>query len=425
MWLLLALILIMPYEANPYLYLGENLLGIFPDFTVIKLLGLLGFAWAGMRMAAGDSAAALLSRRPARLFLLFFAVVVVVALFHGTGFQYAVSRYVGFVVFLPFVLVAVRTEADLRRVLKAMVLAYVLVFPYAVRQMIRFGDRLGVGVYETNYLATILVLLVPLAFVFASQAREPRERALWTGSGLLLVVMVFLTSSRGGFLGLLVAGMVYVYRRYGAGRAVAVMMILLAGVVLLPTDVGTRALATIFQDSGEVPAGLETSNRAHVALFWAALRMIGDNPLIGVGPLNFKTLSTSYTGLDIANIAHNSFLEIAAEFGLPALGVFLLLLGATLGTLDRVVRSGPGPEARALAGWAEGLRSGLIGFLVCGFFISAQYEKVLWLTVFLTIVLGALAARRAAADAAAAAAEAEADAAVEGPGLVPAPEPAP
>ena len=418
MWLLLALILIMPYEENPYLYLGANLLGIFPDFTVIKLLGLLGFGWAGLRLAAGDPAVARLGTRPARLFLVFFAVIVVVAVFHGTGFQYAISRYVGFLVFLPFVVVAVRTETDLRRVLQAMVLAYVLVFPYGVRQMLRYGERLGTGLYEENYLATILVLLIPLAFVFGAQARDPRGRALWTGCGLLLVVMVFLTSSRGGFLGLLTAGMVYVYRRHGLGRAVVVMLLLLASVLVLPTDVGTRTLATIFQDSDTLPAGLETSNRAHVALFWAALRMIVENPLTGVGPLNFKSLSTSYTGLDIANIAHNSFLEIAAEFGLPALAVFLLLLKATFSTLGRAIRSGPSPQARALAGWADGLRSGLIGFLVSGFFISAQYEKVLWLAVFLTIVLGALAARRAAVDAA----EMEAEAASLSPPLVPAPE---
>ena len=146
-----------------------------------------------------------------------------------------------------------------------------------------------------------------------------------------------------------------------------------------------------------MPAGLETSNRAHVALFWAALRMIVDNPLIGVGPLNFKSLSTSYTGLDIANIAHNSFLEIAAEFGLPALAVFLLLLGAAFANLSSAARLGASPHTRALAGWGEGLRAGLIGFLVCGCFISAQYEKILWLTVFLTIPLGVL-VQRAALD---------------------------
>ena len=87
MWLLLAMIMIMPYEASPYLYLGDNLLGVFPDFTVIKALGLLGFAWAGMRLAAGDPAGRLLGSRPARLFLAFLGVVVIVALVHGTGFQ--------------------------------------------------------------------------------------------------------------------------------------------------------------------------------------------------------------------------------------------------------------------------------------------------------------------------------------------------
>ncbi len=419
MWLLLAMIMIMPYETNPYLYLSENLLGIFPDFTVIKALGLLGFAWAGMRLAAGDPAVRLLGHRPARLFLVFLGVVAVVAIAHGTGFQYAISRYLGFLVFLPFVVVAVRTQRDLGRVLAAMVLSYVLVFPYALRQMVRFGDRLGVGVYETNYLATILVLLVPLAFAFAAQQPVASRRALWTGCGLLLVLMVFLTSSRGGFVGLLAAGMVFVYRRRGLAGAVTVLLVLLGGVLLLPTDLGTRALATIFQDSGQLPAGLEQSNRAHVALFWAALRMIADSPLIGVGPLNFKSLSTLYTGLDQGNIAHNSFLEIAAEFGVPALVVFVLLLVATFRTLGRATRVTGSPEARELAGWAEGLRSGLIGFLVAGCFISAQYEKVLWLSVFLTIVLGALVTHRARLDAVA-----EEDAPGAEPDLVPVPEPA-
>src|SRR5258705_4185118 len=296
MGLLVLMLLIMPYENSPYLYLGTNLLGVFPDFTVIKLL--------------------------------------------------------------------------------------------------------GVGLYESNYLATILVLLVPLAFTMASQQRDPARRTLWLGAGLLLVVMVFLTSSRGGFVGLLAAGVVFVYRRRGLAGAAAVVLALIVSVLILPTDVGSRALATLFQDQSQLPPGLEVSNRAHVALFWAALRMIADNPLFGVGPLNFKSLSTLYTGLDQGNIAHNSFLEIAAELGLPVLIVFLMLLAATFRTLGRVARLRGGPEVRELAAWAEGLRSGLLGFLVAGCFISAQYEKVLWVTIFLAIAVGDVARRRVALEAA-------------------------
>ena len=399
MGLLLLMLLIMPYENSPYLYLGANLLGIFPDFTVIKLLGLMGFVWAVLRLTSGDPMSRRLSTRPAALFLLFFTGVVLMGLVHGTGFQYAISRYLGFLLFLPFVLVAVRTPTDLRRALSMLVLSYVLVFPYAVRQMLRFGDRLGVGLYESNYLATILVLLIPVAFTLASQQRDSTRRLLWMGAGLVLVLMVVLTSSRGGFVGLLAAGMVFVYRRRGLAGAVALVVVLIGCVLLLPTDLGSRALATIFEDSSQLPPGLEISNRAHAALFWAALRMIGENPLFGVGPQNFKALSTLYTGLDQGNIAHNSFLEIAAELGLPALAVFLLLLAATFRTLGRVARLRGGVGVRELAGWAEGLRSGLLGFLVAGCFISAQYEKILWVAIFLAIALGDIARRRLALEA--------------------------
>jgi O-antigen ligase len=146
--------------------------------------------------------------------------------------------------------------------------------------------------------------------------------------------------------------------------------------------------------------------------------MIGDNPIFGVGPDNFKSLSTLYTGLEQGNIAHNSFLEVAAEFGLPVFVVFVLLLFSVFRILNRATRLGTTPEGWRLAGWAEGLRSGLTGFLVAGCFISAQYEKMLWLAVFVTIVLGRFAAETRAVEAA----ELAGDDGVE---LEPLPEPAP
>jgi O-antigen ligase len=396
MWLLALMILIMPYEASPYLYIAPNFLGVFPDFTVIKLLGLIGFGWAMLRLASGHPNTALLTSRPATLFLLFFFGVLFAGLVSGSGFV-AISRYLAFLTFLPFVLVSVGTQRDLGRVLRAIVLSLLIVFPYAL-QMIRYNERLGIGLYETNYFATILVLVIPLAFVFAAEATVPLRRRLWLVTGLLLGLELFLTSSRGGFLGLLVAGMVFVYRRRGPMGAVAVMAVLLLGLIIVPTDLGSR-LWTMFETEQAAPAGLEASNKAHVALFFAALRMIGDNPIFGVGPLNFKSLSTLYTGLEQGNIAHNSFLEVAAEFGLPVFVIFVLLLLSVFRLLNRATDLGASAEGRRLAGWAEGLRSGLTGFLVAGCFISAQYEKMLWLVVFVTIVLGRFAAEVHAVEA--------------------------
>lgn len=391
------MIFVMPYESNPYLYLGESLLGIIPDFTVIKLLGLVGFGWALMRIGAGALPEGILASRQARLFALFVLGVVLAGLLSGTGFV-AVSRYLGFLLFLPLVLVSVRTHDDLRRVLTAIALSLILTFPYAIRQMIRFDARLGVGLYEPNYFAANLVLVIPLALAIASLQPRPGRRALWTGGALLLVAALFLTSSRGGFLGLLVAAFVFVYRRRGAGAAIGLIAVLVLAV--LPTPLGERAVATLFEHA-EAPTGLQASNEAHLALFWGALRMIADAPLTGVGPYNFKALSAEYSGLAQNAIAHNTYLELAAELGLPVLAIFVLLVAAVFRGLRRAVDvRGLGGQAVELAAWAEGLRSGLVGFLVAATFISAQYEKWLWLVVFVSIAVERLAIlheRRAAA----------------------------
>jgi O-antigen ligase len=393
MWLLLLMILVMPYEQSPYLYIGESFLGVIPDFTVIKLLGFLGFGWALVRLASGGIPEGVLASRQAKLFATFFVGVILAGLLSGTGFI-AVSRYLAFLLFLPFVLASVRSHEDLRRILYAMVLGFVLTFPYGFRQMLRYGDRMGVGLYEPNYFAANLALVIPVALAITSVQPTSRKRMLWLLVSLVLVASLLLTSSRGGFLGLLVAATIFVYRRRGAGAAVALVVALV--LAALPTNLGERALATLFQDS-EAPAGLEASNEAHVALFWGALRMIADAPLTGVGPYNFKTFSTAYSGLERDFIAHNSYLELAAELGLPVLVIFLLLVAAVFRGLRRAVAMGSGgPAQRELAAWAEGLRSGLIGFLVAGTFISAQYEKWFWLVIFLSIVVERLAARREA-----------------------------
>ncbi len=222
--------------------------------------------------------------------------------------------------------------------------------------------------------------------------------------------MIVLTGSRGGFVGLVAAGVVFVYRRRGLAAAAGILLVLVVGVLALPTELSTRALATISGDTSRLPTELEASNRAHVGLFWAALRMISDSPVMGVGPLNFKDLSTAYTGLSQANMAHNMFLEIAAEMGLPVLFVFILLLSSAFRALGSTARLRGDGEAAQLATWAEGLRSGLTGYVVAGCFISAEYEKILWISIFLSIVVADLARRHRAA--AAAEAEAEADAAV-------------
>jgi O-antigen ligase len=393
-WLLLLMILIMPFEKSPYFYISPSFAGIISDFTVIKLLGMIGFVWALFQIAIRKGAEPIFASAQAKLFALLIAGILVSAALNGSAL-WAVAKYLAFIMFLPFVLVTVRTEDDLRRVLYTVVLSMTLIFPYALRQVGRYQGRLGVGLYEPNYLAANLVLIIPIAFAIASSQPTRQKRWLWAAAGLVLVMSLFMTSSRGGFLGLLVAGMVFAYRRFGLKGALGVLALLI--LAALPTDLGERAVATLDRNV-EAPAGLEASNRAHKALFWGGVRMVADAPIFGVGPQRFADYSRAYSGLDVSYIAHNTYLELGAEAGLPVLLLYVLLVATAVAMLGRVARLKGRPETRTLAVWAEGLRTGLIGFSISAGFISAQYEKYFWLAIFLSIVVTRLAAQRVAAS---------------------------
>jgi O-antigen ligase len=395
MYLLLLMIMIMPFEMSPYLYISRSFLGVIPDFTVIKLLGMVGFLWAMLKVVTRESGPPIFDSIQAKLFASLFIGIMISAVLNESRVE-GVSKYLVFMIFMPFVLVCLRDAESIRPVVYAMATTFVIVLPYAARQTGRYlGGRMGVGLTEPNYFAATLVLLTPLPFAIASYQKTRLARALWMGAGCALAGSIFLTASRGGFLGLMVAALVYAYRRVGFRGAAGVVALLLLAV--LPTDLGERALATFGNSAEGGPSGIEHSNRAHVALFWAGIRMMADAPVFGVGPNRFKDYSMAYTGLPIPYIAHNTYLELAAETGLPVLFLYLLLYGTVLVALHRASKLQGGPEVREMAAWAEGLFTGLIGFSVCAGFISAQYEKFFWMSMFTSIAITRIAARRAAA----------------------------
>lgn len=392
MWILIAMIALMPFEENPYLYISDDFLGIFPKFTVIKLLGLIGLAWSAVRALQGFGLG-LFSSGQTKAFLVFLGAVVFAGLASGAGLL-TVTRLLAIVCLLPLVLSAVRREADLVRVLKACALVIILIFPYALRQVIRFGGRLGVGLHESNYFALILVLLLPLPFTFARQEKVAWKRWLWiAGIGVILLELI-LTGSRGGFLGLLVVlGLLCarMMRRtsLALGAMAGVLLILLA---IVPNPLAQRLLASGL-DREVQDTSVAISNQQRLAVLKAGLRMISAHPLAGVGLGKFKGSVEKYGGPP--RIAHCTYVELAAELGVSALLAFLVLIYATLRSLGRSRRLATAAGNMRLRDLSLGLEAGLAGYLVGALFLSAQYEKFFWLVLFLSICLERIARRTA------------------------------
>lgn len=388
MWILIAMLCVMPFETNPYLLLSHNLLGLIPNFTVIKLLGLIGVVWSMIEVGAGRLRLRLLDNAQARSFLIFLGFAILSAAVSGGG-GLVVNRLLAIVLLLPLMLSVVRHEDALLRTLRTMPLVMILVFPYAYRQMGRFGGRLGVGLYEANYFALSLLLVAPLAFALAVQEKRWPWRVFWATGVVILLVMIVLTGSRGGFVGLLVAlplAAVRLTRRpvVSLGGLGALMVVLL---LVMPNPLLSRLQSSSFvSDEGEGEGGVRISDDSRWNAFLAAVRMTRDYPITGVGLGNYAPLSTRYAAdLPKEQIAHNMYVEVSAELGIPALIAFLAILGTSVFSLGRAARFARAAGRAPLATQITALQVGLIGYLVSCGFLSAQYEKFLWLALFLSI----------------------------------------
>jgi O-antigen ligase len=123
--------------------------------------------------------------------------------------------------------------------------------------------------------------------------------------------------------------------------------------------------------------------------------MIVHDPLLGVGLGQFKAMVDQYQNdeTEIASMAHNTYIEVAAEMGLPIFGVWCVMIGSCLGILRKAGRRAREARVRLIRAAALGIEAGLVGALFCIAFISAEFEKGLWLFIFLSITIYSMSLR--------------------------------
>jgi O-antigen ligase len=213
----------------------------------------------------------------------------------------------------------------------------------------------------------------------------------------LCVVTIVLTHSRGAFLALAATALWMAWRSGRLVRAVAWLAVaVLLFLALAPESVLER-LASI----GDTK---ESSANARLTAWATALRMVGDNPLLGVGLRNFQaryleySLTPTLTG-GTTYVAHNSYLQIWAESGSLAFVAYLLMLGTVFVTCRRVFQMGRlRPELAWAGNYARLMEATTVGFLVGAFFLNRGHFDLIyhWLALVTSLATIAGAAWRAA-----------------------------
>ncbi len=245
---------------------------------------------------------------------------------------------------------------------------------------------------QANQIAGTLVLYLPLAVALMVGAQFSHRTLHWSalaGCVTLLVVVtgaLLLTQSRGGWIGGAV-GLLALWTSWGLGSknrtlrvwSIALPLLALAAMLAFLFSLGPYRLGEILYEAGsdapvEEVVG-EISIAGRIEIWNRALYAVQDFPFTGCGLGTFRRVVHILYPLflispdsDIAH-AHNIFLQVALDLGLPGLVAYLALLGIAMATCWQVACSPsprPGRGGRGVRATALGLAAGLVGLHVYG-----------------------------------------------------------
>ncbi len=277
---------------------------------------------------------------------------------------------------------------------------------------------------DSNDFALAMTMALPMLLCFRRAPSERWRRLALTLPIPFVLLAIVLTGSRGGFLALcsVGAGLALLGRRRWA-KALAIPLAAAAFLAWAPSGYLQR-MTTIRAYH------LDSSARDRLSSWRVATRIARERPITGVGPGNFLAVYPRYrTDPRAPHVAHNSFLQLLAESGLPAALLFAALLGLavvqTAGTArrasalrDRCLRA----PARYSAAWrrlrgswrpdrdrarrvdwivalSQGLLLSLVAYLVGSQFLSRADMELVYLVTGIAGSLAVQARRELRAEA--------------------------
>lgn len=239
---------------------------------------------------------------------------------------------------------------------------------------------------DPNYGALTLLVLVVLSFHLALTWRKRWQRTLLLIGVAVQVVAVLLTFSRAAYIVLGITGLVVLWRErhrlylWKAALAAVISFILLAmfggGILkLVAFRVGSLVnFVHVLWHEPKQARQLDLSLWYRFQLLRAGVKMAFDKFPIGIGWENFCHQITRYSEEAPELGAHNTYVVVAAELGLPGLIALAWLLWALWESTGRLCKIAP-DRLRLLA---RGTRYGLLTVLIGGLFLTVFHEAVVW-----------------------------------------------
>jgi len=268
---------------------------------------------------------------------------------------------------------------------------------YFISGYTMFGRALWNFIYgNSNDLAALCFF--PLSLCLALIVSEKKgwvKMAAFTGTGVLTLI-ILLTQSRGALIAFVATGLIFFLTQARGKRLKSLLTAAVVSVVILPLVPSSawrrfEGLQWVTNAETIQYADPEGSADARYNIWRVARQIIKENPITGIGLGAYQRAHAAYTGRILVPPAargfrdtHSTYLNVAAETGIPGLVVFLGMIGAVVAGAELTRRRAPN-SVRARQIFA--LELGLLAFMLHGIFGSLAKLSFLYIQLAFIWVL--------------------------------------
>lgn len=276
---------------------------------------------------------------------------------------------------------------DLIKINKVLVFSAILLAIFVIT--FKGAGRAAVGVgFDPNDTAYIMVTLIPIVYAMMVREKKIQKLILFIGLALMLYAIIR-TRSRMGFVALiLVSALIFLkLNKMALIKGGFVFIILLIIFSSLASAVFWERISTIKNLREDYNI---TSRFGRIQVWTRGIELMLQNPVLGVGAGAFM-VAEGLSHSDIGgkwSAAHNSFIEIGAETGIPGLICFIGLIASSLCSLRNMKkRSSASPVLQNNIWLINALEISFYSYIISSLALSLAYSPLLYVLIAYCIIL--------------------------------------
>lgn len=323
--------------------------------------------------------------KPVNRYLWFYFIMVAgipFAMHRRYAFDFVIMVYLASIVYCIVFMIQVDTFEKLKKVIGAYVLSTILyaIMTYTSGQLT--SGRLDFGsMYDPNDLAYIFITIIPLCLYFVFKKVSMVKKIISLAMAMMLVFLVFMTGSRGGFIGLIGVA-TFIFLSSMVRMRLSQKILILVPVVVLLSFLSESNYMKRFQTLRDLESDYNiTSEEGRLGIWNRGLAISLRRPVTGVG-VNCFSMAIGYDRqregiLPKWQAPHNSFVQVLVETGYLGFFLYISIIVACLKILKNISKENSCEKYMPGVNLLSGLLFiSFVGSLICAFFLSQGYSII-------------------------------------------------